>query len=105
MISAALIEDKLEFFVALVKPLKEFLLKFQIEAPMTLFLGLSLKYLLLAIMGRFLKKEVIEEDYTFKKLSPIDPADKKKQKNPKHVDIGFAARGTLKKSNRKERWK
>ena len=33
----------------------------------------------------------------FKKLSTIDPADKKNQKNPKHVDICFAARGTLKK--------
>ena len=68
-----LIEAKLEFFVAVAKPLREFLLKFQTEAPMTPFLALSLKNLLLAIMGRFLKKEVLEKADTFKKLSTIDP--------------------------------
>ena len=50
-----LIEAKLEFFVAVAKPLQEFLLKFQTKAPMTPFLALSLKELLLAIMGRFFK--------------------------------------------------
>ena len=40
------IEAKLEFFVAVAKPLQEFLLKFQTEAPMTPFLALSLKDLL-----------------------------------------------------------
>ena len=63
---------------------QEFLLKFQTEASMTPFLALSLKDLLLAIMGRFLK---IEKSDTFKKLSTIGPADKKNQKNPTHVDI------------------
>ena len=52
-----LIEAKLDFFVALAKPLPEFLLKFQTEPSMTPFLALPLKYLLLAIMGRFLKKK------------------------------------------------
>ena len=43
-----LIEDKLEFFAAVAKlP----------EAPITPFLALSLKDLLLAIIGRFLKKK------------------------------------------------
>ena len=92
-----LIKAKLEFFIAVAKLLQKFLLKFQTKAPMTPFLTLSLKDLLLAIIGRFLKKEVLEIADTFKKLSTIDPADKKNQKNPKHVDIGFATRGTLKK--------
>ena len=65
------------------EPLQEVLLKFQTKAPMTPFLALSLKDLLLAIMGRFLKQEKTE---TFMKLPTIDPADKKNQKNPKHVD-------------------
>ena len=56
----------------------------------------------MTIMGHFLKKEVLEKTDTFKKLSTIDPADKKKQKNLKHVDIGFAARGTLKKVTKKK---
>ena len=56
-----LIEAKLEIFVALTKPLQEFLLKFQTEAPMTLFLVLFLKDLFLATMGHFLKNEVLEK--------------------------------------------
>ena len=90
----ALIDAKLEFFVSLAKPLQGFLLNFQTEAPMTPFLALSLKDFLLAIMGRFLKKEVLEKADTFKKLSTIDPADKKNQKNPRHLDIGFTAPDT-----------
>ena len=43
------------------KPLQEFWLKFQTAALMTFFLALSLKDVLLAIMGRFLKKEVLEK--------------------------------------------
>ena len=38
----------------------------------------------------------------FKKLSTIDPDDKKNQKNPKHVDIGFATQVTLKKVTEKK---
>ena len=53
-------------------------------------------------MDRFLKKEELEKADTLKKLSTIDPADKKNQKSPKRVDIGFAARGTLKKLQKKK---
>ena len=63
---------------------------------MTPFLAFSLKDLLLVIMSRFSKKEKTD---TFKKLSTIDPADKKKSN---YVDIGFADRGTLKKVTEKK---
>ena len=78
-----LTEAKLEFFVAVAKPLQEILLKFRTGAPMAPILALSLKDLLLAIMGRILKKEVLEKADTFKKLSTIDPAGKKKTKKSK----------------------
>ena len=52
----ALIETKQEFFVAVAKPLQEFLFKFQTKAPMTPFLALSLKDMLLAITGQFKRK-------------------------------------------------
>ena len=97
-----LIDAKLKFFIAVTKPLQEFLLKFQTDPPMTPFLALSLKDLLLSITGHFLIKEVLEKADTFKKLSTIYPADKKKQKDPKHVGIGFAARRTLKKVTEKK---
>ena len=91
-----LIQAKLEFFISVAKPLQEFLIKFQTEAPMAPFLGLSLKELLLALMGRFLKKEVLEAADTFRKLAIIDTEDKNR-KNPKHVELGFAAHTTIKK--------
>ena len=84
-----LIEAKLEFFVAVAKLLQEFLLKFQTETPMTPFLTLFLKDLLLAIMGLFFKKEVLEKTDTFKKLSTIDPADKKNQKTQSMLTMAF----------------
>ena len=58
-----LIEAKLEFFVAVAKLLQEFLLKFQTNAPVTTFLTLSLKDMLLATIGRFLNK-VLEKANT-----------------------------------------
>ena len=53
-------------------------------------------------MGHYLKKEVLEKANTFKKLSTVDLADKKKQKNSKHFDIGFAAQANLKKVTEKK---
>ena len=88
MRTTALIEAKLEFF-AVAKPLQEFLSKFQTKAPMTPFLPLSLKDLLLAIMGRFSKKEVLEKTDAFKKLSTIDPADKKNQKTQSMLTLSL----------------
>ena len=87
--TTALIEGKLEFFVAVAKPPQESLLKFQTEAPMTPFLTLSLKALLLAIMGCFFKKEILEKTDTFKKLPTIDPADKKNQKTQSMLTLAL----------------
>ena len=60
------------------------------------FLGQSLKDLLLTLMGRFIKKEVLEQADSYPKLAAIDPCDKKKQVRCKHVEFGFAARRSLK---------
>ena len=52
---------KLKFFISVAKQLQPFLLKFQTDAPMAPFLGQSLKDLLLTLMGRFIKKDVLEQ--------------------------------------------
>ena len=80
---------KLEFFISVAKQLQPFLLKFQTDAPMAPFLGQSLKDLL---MGRFIKKDVLEQSDSYPKLAAIDPCDKKNQVHCKHVEFGFAAR-------------
>ena len=66
------------------------------------FFDFVLERFVIGYHGSFFKKEVLEKVDTFKKLSSIDPADKKNQQSPKHVDIGFAARGTLKKVTEKK---
>ena len=87
---------KLEFFISVAKQLQPFLLKFQTDAPMAPFLGQSLKDLLLILMGRFIKKDVLEQSDSYPKLAAIDPCDKKNQVHCKHVGFGFAARRSLK---------
>ena len=87
---------KLEFFISVAKQLQPFLLKFQTDAPMAPFLGQSLKDLLLTLMGRFIKKDVLEQADSYPKLTVIDPCDKKKTVHCKHVEFGFAAWRSLK---------
>ena len=60
------------------------------------FLEQSLKGLFLTLMGRFIKKDVLEQADSYPKLSALDPCDKKKQVHCKHVEFGFAARQSLK---------
>ena len=60
------------------------------------FLEQSLKNILLTLMGRFIKKDVLEQADSFPKLAAIDPCDKKNQVHCKHVEFGFAARRSLK---------
>ena len=66
------------------------------RCPMAPFLGQSLKDLLLILMGRFIKKDVLEQADSYPKLAAIDPCDKKNQVHCKHVEFGFAARRSLK---------
>ena len=80
---------------------QEFLLNFQIIAPITPFLALFLKDLLLAIMGRFLKKEVLEKADTFKRLSIIDHADKKNQKTQSMLTLALLLQILQKKLQKK----
>ena len=47
-------------------------------------------------MGRFIKKDVLEQADSYLKLVAIDHWDKKNQVNCKHVEFGFAARRSLK---------
>ena len=87
---------KLKFFISVAKQLQPFLLKFQTDAPMAPFLGQSLKYFLLTLMGRFIKKDVLEQADLYPKLAAIDPCDKKNQVHCKYVEFGFAAPRSLK---------
>ena len=60
------------------------------------FLGQSLKDRLLTLMGRFIKKDVLEQADSYPKLAALDLCDNKNQVHCKHVEFGFAARQSLK---------
>ena len=47
-------------------------------------------------MGRFIKKDVLEQADSYPKLAAIEPCDKKNQVHCKHVEFGFAVRRSLK---------
>lgn len=73
------------------KHLQTFLTKFQTDAPMVPFLGQCLRDLLVDLMSRFIKKDVLDKADTYQKLAAVDPKEKRNQVLPKHVDLGFAA--------------
>ena len=91
-----LIEAKLEFLVAVAKPLQEFLLKFQTEASMTPFLILSLKDLLLATMGSFLKK-VLEKGDTSRSYLLLTLLTKRNKKTQNTLTLALLLEVLLKK--------
>ena len=68
---------KLEFIISVAKQLQPVLLKFQTDAPMAPFLGQSLKDLLLTLMCRSIKKDVLEQTDLYPKLAAIDPLTRK----------------------------
>ena len=85
-----LIEAKLEFFVAVAKPLQEFLLKFQSKASMTPFLTFVFERFVFGDHGLLFKKiSFYKKTDTFKKLSAIDPADKKKLKTQSMLTLAL----------------
>ena len=57
---------------------------------------------MLDVMGRILKKEVLESAKTFKKLCNFEPTDKMNPKHSKQADIGFTAGDFVLKSNTKQ---
>ena len=86
-----LMVTQLELFISVAKQLQHVLLMFQTDTPMAPFLGQSLKDLLLTLMGRIIKKDVLDQSDSYPKLTALDPCDKKKQVHCKHMEFGFAA--------------
>ena len=56
----------------------------------------SLKDLLITLMGRFIKRDVLEHADSYPKPAALDSCAKKKQVHCKHVEFGFIARQSLK---------
>ena len=96
-----LIAAKLEFFCC-GKTAARMFVKVSNQSSNDSFLDFVFERFVVGYHGSLFKQRSFEKTDMFKKLSTIDPADKKNQKKSKHVDINFAARGTLKKVTEKK---
>ena len=91
----ALLPAKLQVFVYISKVLKPFLVKYQTDEPMIMFLAEDLFDMCGMLMQKFVKKDVLDLADTMSKLANLKVLDKENHKAASDVDIGFAAKGTL----------
>lgn len=91
-----LLVPKLQFFISVANQVKPFLEKFQTDAPAVPFLFTELEALVSGLMQRFVFREKLETSKV--ELHKIDPKDKKLHLSANDVDIGFAARKSIRDS-------
>ena len=81
---------RMQFFRFLTKKLKPFLLQFQSDKPMVLFLSDSLEELVRSLMKVIVKKEVLEEASTVLNVTKTDIAKSSNQLEEEQVNFGVA---------------
>ena len=83
-----LAEAKITFFCSVASALEPFLRRFQTDAPMAPFLHADLFNVLLVLMKRFIKRDLMDKAITPEQLSKLDVNSKESLKEPKDVDVG-----------------
>ena len=87
-----LTEAKIAFFCSVASALEPFLGKFQTDAPMAPFLHAELFNVLLVLMKRFIKRDLMDKATTPQQLSKLDVNSKESLKEPKDIDVGTEAK-------------
>ena len=90
-----LLVTKLKVFVYIAKVLKPFLLKYQTDAPMMMFLGEDLQDTCQKLMQKFVKKSILDSADTAYKVAHLDVLDTKNDRSASDIDIGFATKAVL----------
>ena len=90
-----LLVAKLQVFLYIAKVLKPFLLKYQTDAPMMLFLGEDLQDACQKLMQKFVKKSILDSADTVYKVAHLDVLDTKNHRSASDIDIGFATKAVL----------
>lgn len=88
-----LLQAKLSFFASLAEEMETFLRQFQSDAPMAPFIYQDMFNLLKCCMERIVKEDVFKSN----PIMTIDVNKVENMKSAKEVDIGYAARGALRK--------
>ena len=86
----------LQFCLSVMQVLEPFLVLFQAERPLVFFMYEKLKELILPLVNRFVRTEVIQE-HTLTKLIKLDFNENSHLLPSSSVEVGFAANGVLKK--------
>ncbi|KAL2076341.1 hypothetical protein ACEWY4_028042 [Coilia grayii] len=90
-----LLIPKLQFFLSIARSFNPFLQKYQTDEPVLPFLAKDLTELLLSLLRRFIKRELLQ-DQTPLQLIKLDISDEKNWVSLKRVDIGLGAESAIK---------
>ena len=88
---------KLEFFMSIAAAMRPNLQTFQSDGPLLPFITSELETLLQTLMGKFMKRAVLEGANSAYKIAKPNVFDSATHVTPSEVDIGFAAKTTLEK--------
>lgn len=91
-----LFEAKVNAFISVAKVVSPFLQKFQSDAPLLPFLCADLQMMITTLLQRFVTQSTLDSLNTIAKLAALDLTDKDVLLPPKKVDVGFVAKGILK---------
>ena len=86
----------LEFSLCIINDIEPDLRLFQAERPLAIFLHERMHSLMLNMMRRFVRPEVLEENLSTAKMIKIDICDESKLLPTKSVNVGFGAKTMLK---------
>lgn len=92
-----LFEAKVNAFISVAKVVDPFLKKFQSDAPILPFLCTELKTMVTTLLQRFVTQTTLDKANTMAKLAALDVTDKTLLLPAKKVDVGFVAKGLLRK--------
>ena len=88
---------KLEFFMSMAAAMRPYLQTFQSDGPFLPFITSELETLLQTLMGKFMKRAVLEGANSAYKIAKLNVLDSATHVAPSEVDIGFAAKTTSEK--------
>ena len=94
---------KLEFFMSIAAAMRPYLQTFQSDGPLLPFITSELETLLQTLMGKFMKRAVLEGANSACKIAKLNMLDSATHVAPSEVDIGFAAKTTLEKVYKEEK--
>ena len=88
---------KPELFMLIAAAMRPYLQTFQSDGPLLPFITSELETMLRTLMGKFMKRAVLEGANSAYKIAKLNVLDSATHVAPSEVDIGFAAKTTLEK--------